>query len=146
MPRSSNGGVLDLAEVEPTPLKVRIPAPPWPRWLGWLARLLRRPTSRLYDMANPQALGALSLQRLVSRYKRAEELMATEDQDGDDLAEMMDLLVDTCQVVIPTAPRSVLVALGIHRQQQVIEAFFNASPGNRAQRRAEAKKATSASS
>lgn len=141
MPRSAKGGLLDLGELAPAPTKVRIPVPPWPRGLRWLRRLCWwLPTVRLYDMADPSSLGALSMQRLASRQRRAEAIADADEPSDEELAEMADLLVDICQMIVPDAPRSALTALGIRQQERLTEAFFRASPAaNRRQRRAEAK-------
>lgn len=104
------GGVLDLSEQEPAPRKVKLA------------------DGQLHDMANPASLGLLPMQRLVSRYRRSQELMAKTDATEEDVEEMLSLLLDVCEVVLPSAPRDVLGDLDWPKLNRLVEAFFDASP------------------
>ena len=106
----AEGGVLDLSALEPAPLKVKLP------------------DGQLYDVAEPSRLGALGLQRFVSRYRRSQELMSSTTVSESDLEEMLELLVDCAQVAVPAADRELLGSLDLPQLQRLIDAFSDASP------------------
>lgn len=115
MPEANgSGGVLDLSAQEAAPLKVKLP------------------DSQLYDVANPEELGVGPMQRFVSRYRRARELLAKDDADEEDVDEMLSLLLDCAQLVVPDAPRDVLGRLALPKLERLIEAFSPASPATTA--------------
>lgn len=105
-----DGGVLDLSAVEAAPLKVKLP------------------DGRLHDMANPEQLSPRDLSRLSSRWRRARELMESDADGDDDFAEMVSLLVDVANIVLPDAERDVLDKMPWPQLQRLVEAFFDASP------------------
>jgi len=110
--------VLDLSQVEHAPVKVKLP------------------DGVLYDMAAPGSLGALPLQRLMARWRRAQAIMDMAEPTDDELEEMLELVLDVGQVVLPDAPREQLGRVGLDGQRRMIEAFFGASPAAAGRREA----------
>lgn len=111
---NGQGGVLDLSEQQATPLKVKLP------------------NGQLYDVANPDELGVGPMQKFVSRYRRANELMGKDDADDEEVDEMLSLLLDCAQLILPDAPRDEVGRLGLSKLERLIEAFSSASPATNA--------------
>lgn len=124
MTRSSN--VLDLSALAGTGRKVKLP------------------DKKLYDIANPAELGVLPQQRVISRYGAAKALMAKTDPTEKDLEEMLELLLDVCQVVVPAAPRGQLGKLDLPRMDRLIKDFLSASPATQEGEAATATRSTPA--
>lgn len=110
MSTNGDGGTLDLSQVESAPYKVKLP------------------DGNLYDMANPERMGPLSLQRFISRHRRAQQILGDHQASEQDVEEMLSLLVDCAQVVVPDAPREVVGELEFGKLERLIEAFSSASP------------------
>ena len=124
------GGVLDLSELGAAPQKVKLP------------------DGKLYSMANPAELGVLPQQKVISRYGRAQVLMRKKSATEADVEEMLEMLLDVCEVVLPDAPREVVGRLSLPGMEKLIQAFLSASTAQKAAERAEAgaeEKLTSAS-
>ncbi|MFW6090044.1 MAG: hypothetical protein ACODAB_09845 [Gemmatimonadota bacterium] len=107
--RQSAGGVLDLSGLAEAPQKVKLP------------------DQQLYSMANPAELGILPQQQLIARYRRAQELMGRTDATPEDADELIEMLLDVCQVVLPDAPREVIGRLGLSSLDRLVQAFLAAS-------------------
>lgn len=115
MAANGDGGVLDLSTLEAAPYKVKLP------------------DGNLYDMANPEKMGPLSLQRFVSRHRRAQQILGDHQASEQDVEEMLSLLVDCAQVVVPDAPREVVGELEFGKLEKLIETFSSASPAAKAE-------------
>ena len=120
MARKAAGGVLDLSALGAAPQKVRLP------------------DRKLYDMANPAALGVLPQQQLLSRYQRAKVLMGKTDATVEDADEMLSMLLDVCQVILPAAPREVIGQLNLSAMDRLVQAFLRASPAGQVAAQVEA--------
>lgn len=107
-------GTLDLSRLESAPEKVKLR------------------DGKLYDMVPPEGLGARSLQRIFSRKQRAEELVSKLDPSEDEIAEMVDLMIDVCEGILPDAPREEIGKLGFLEMETLANHFLNASPAQAA--------------
>lgn len=83
----------------------------------------------LYDIASPDQLGAADLQLIISRRRKAIELMAKPDATDADLEEMIAMLIDVCAAIVPDAPREEIGRLGLPRMERLIDHFTTASRG-----------------
>lgn len=83
---------------------------------------------KLYDIAQPEQLGALPLQRIAARKRAAEELMGKPDASDEDVEEMISLLVDVLDVMVPDADREELGKLPLQKMELLIDHFRQASP------------------
>ena len=129
MARKPAGGVLDLSELGAAPQKVKLP------------------DGKLYSMANPAELGVLPQQKVISRYGRAQVLMRKKNATEADVDEMLEMLLDVAEVVLPGAPREVVGRLSLNGLDKLIQAFLSASTDPKAaggRAGAETTKATSA--
>lgn len=102
---------LDLSQLEPAPAKVKLP------------------DGILYDMANPEAMGTLTLQRLISRYRRAQEIAGKDDAGEADVEELLGLMVDVACLLLPDAPREQVGKLTWLKIERLADHFFAESPG-----------------
>lgn len=107
--RKQEGGVLDLSVLGAAPQKVKLP------------------DGKLYSMATPAGMGVLSQQKVISRYNRAMELMGKTNATPDDVDEMLSMLLDVCQVVLPDADREVIGQLNLNAMDRLIQSFLEVS-------------------
>lgn len=107
-------GTLDLSRLEGVPEKVKLR------------------DGNLYDMVSPEGLGALALQRIFSRKKRADELMGNLDPSEEEIAEMVELMIDVCDGILPDAPREEIGKLGLPKMEMLANHFLHASPAQAA--------------
>lgn len=84
----------------------------------------------LYDIVSPEQLGAADLQRIISRRRKAIEIMAKTDATEEDLDEMLSMLIDVCASIVPDAPREEIGRLGLPRMERLINHFTTASRVN----------------
>lgn len=107
--------ILDLSQLEDAPVKVRLP------------------DGNLYDMVQPGQLSPLAAQRVSARYRQAkviEDRIASGSQASeDDVDEMVDLLLDVAQVLLPDAPRDVIGNLPTVKLEKVVETFLGDTSG-----------------
>lgn len=88
---------------------------------------VKLPDGELYDLADPDELGALDIQQAFAKRRQAAALMGKTDATEDDIEEMLGLLVDICCVAVPDAPRHVVGRLSLPRLERLVEAFSEAS-------------------
>lgn len=126
-PPAKRNGILDLSDLAAAPVKVKLP------------------DGKLYSMANPAEMGVLDQQKLLAKYRRAQELMANTEASAEDADEMLSMLIDVAQVVVPGANRELLGQLNLTKMERLTETFFQASPAATQRAEAAPEKATSAS-
>lgn len=90
---------------------------------------VKLPSGNTYGVANPEELGAIPLQRIISSIDRAQALYAEMGPDDlDKYEEALSVILDAAVVMVPDAPREELGEVSLPNLLRLGEHFAGASP------------------